>query len=91
MGVKIPPGEEVQLRVHSPRWGQIRLLHNGQVILRTQGRALQTKVQNPGAYRVEVYRFGRPWLYSNPIYLVRRELPPLEKRRHAPVQRKPWE
>ncbi len=70
MGETVPPTGEVTLTVRSPRWGQIRLLHNGRPVRRAWGKNLRLPVQEPGSYRVEVYRFGRPWLYGNPIYLA---------------------
>jgi hypothetical protein len=68
-GEKIPPGGGVHLTVHSPRWGCMYLLHDGQIVARTWGRQLRVDVDKPGVYRVEVRRFGRPWLFSNPICL----------------------
>lgn len=46
----------------------LRLIHNGQV--RASGvRALRQSIDQPGVYRLEGYRGGRPWLYTNPIYV----------------------
>jgi len=67
-GEKVPPGGEVSLTVHSPRWGQIRLFHNGRLWAYGWGKIRRTAAAS-GAYRVEVRRFGRPWLYSNPIWV----------------------
>lgn len=90
-GEQVPPGREVTLSVHSPHWGQIRLVHNGHVILRAWGRRLRTTVKEPGAYRVEIRRFGRPWLYSNPIYLASYRAASHEPRRWVPSMPRPWE
>jgi hypothetical protein len=90
IGEEIPPGREVRLMVHSPRWGQIRLVHNGRVIRRSWGSRMKMTVQDPGAYRIEISRFGRPWLYSNPIYLVQPGRVSTEKRRWVPQAPRPW-
>lgn len=46
----------------------IRLIHNGHA-LASAVRALRHTVDTPGVYRLEGYRGGRPWLYTNPIYV----------------------
>ncbi|MBN1483192.1 MAG: PHP domain-containing protein [Chloroflexia bacterium] len=91
LGEEVPAGGPVRLGVHCPRWARIHIVYNGRTLRRTWGQILQSEVQQPGAYRVEAYRFGRPWLYSNPIYLAKRELSPPERRRYTPPARKPWE
>lgn len=54
----------------------IRLLRNGEEIGKREGRDFDTEINQPGSYRVEVYkRKGlrrRLWVLSNPIYFVRR-------------------
>jgi len=57
-----------------PRRGVIRIVRNGSLLKRHHGQELNLKIQEPGVYRVEVYKrtlmFGwRPWIFSNPIYL----------------------
>ncbi|MGC8874565.1 MAG: CehA/McbA family metallohydrolase [Chloroflexia bacterium] len=90
MGEEAVLRHEARLRVHSPRWGYIRLLRYGKPIAQGWGRTLTCFVQEPGAYRAEVYRFGFPWIYSNPIYLVRGVARPQEPPRVA-SRRRPWE
>jgi len=91
IGEEIPPGREVRLSVSSPRWGQIRIIRDGRLLLRGLGRSLTAAIQEPGAYRVEVRRFGRPWLFSNPIYLARRRERLQEERVWIPRVRRPWD
>lgn len=60
--------------IDSPMESEIRLLRNGKEVRRRRGRNLEFRLDEPGVYRVEVYRrlfaFGwRPWIFSNPIYL----------------------
>lgn len=47
----------------------LRLLKDGQPIAETQDCDLQAWDQGPGVYRVEVWRQGRGWIFSNPIYV----------------------
>jgi hypothetical protein len=47
---------------------ELQLIHNGQVLTRSV-RKLRQSVAEPGVYRVEAHRRGRPWLYANPIYV----------------------
>jgi hypothetical protein len=48
---------------------EIQLIHNGKMLVRSI-RHIRHTVAEPGVYRLEGYRAGRAWLYSNPIYLV---------------------
>ncbi len=61
------------LHVRLPSEGDVRLLHDGLVVAQTFGTELSKEVEEPGAYRVEVWRkrWGKPrgWIFSNPIYL----------------------
>jgi hypothetical protein len=65
------------LQVHSPHPGRIRVLRDG--ILEREwatARNAVLTISQPGAYRAEVHvRIGsrtRRWVYSNPIFAVRR-------------------
>ncbi|MDQ2997410.1 MAG: CehA/McbA family metallohydrolase [Chloroflexota bacterium] len=51
------------------RAAQLRLIHNGRVIAAAR-RALRYELHEPGVYRLEGYRNGRPWLFTNPIYVT---------------------
>jgi hypothetical protein len=59
--------------VQTPQSADIRLLLNGNVIARTQGKRLKFTSALAGVYRVEVYRnyrMGRRgWIFSSPIYV----------------------
>lgn len=66
-------GHVTHFHVNTPAAAEICLLHNGRVIKRQQGRALDFASGEPGVYRVEVWRrrWGKPrgWIFSNPIYV----------------------
>jgi len=60
--------------IEIPRSGLIRIVRNGLLLKTHYGKELSLKIEEPGVYRVEVYKrtlvFGwRPWIFSNPIYL----------------------
>ncbi len=47
----------------------LRLIHNGS-LLAAATESLRHRADMPGVYRLEAYhQSGRPWLYTNPIYL----------------------
>lgn len=90
-GEEVLLGDEVRLRVRAPRWGYIRIVCDGRRVAQGWGKTLACSVREPGAYRAEVYRFGFPWIYSNPIYIVRTRPRVPEERQKPSVPRRPWE
>lgn len=48
---------------------EVRVIHNGRIAAKGL-RALRQTITQPGVYRLEGYRKGRPWLYTNPIYIT---------------------
>jgi hypothetical protein len=48
---------------------QVHLIHDGRILARG-ARLLRHSVMLPGVYRMEAYRRGMPWLYTNPVYVV---------------------
>lgn len=80
MGEKLSLGKGVLLTVSSPEPAVLRIVREGKVIARrTNSRELTHNVQEPGAYRAEVFcrsfkgmvRRYRPWIFSNPVYVVK--------------------
>jgi hypothetical protein len=55
--------------VRSPLPGTITLLRDGSPVLSIKGQELIYAATEPGAYRVEVKRRGKPWIYTNHIRL----------------------
>lgn len=55
--------------VSCPTGGTIRLIRNGKVYGILQAKQTSFKIQEPGVYRVEVYRKNKCWILSNPIWL----------------------
>jgi hypothetical protein len=57
------------LRVRSPAAARLTLLCNGKPVAETEGALLEWRADRPGVYRVQAYHQGRPWVFTNPIYL----------------------
>jgi hypothetical protein len=51
------------------RTAELRLVCDGRVIA-TGDRRLRQAITQPGVYRLEGYRIGRAWLFTNPIYVT---------------------
>jgi len=68
-------GREAVLRVRLPHPGRVRIIRNGALFHQTTGTDLTAVVREPGVYRAEaalrVFGRWRPWIFSNPIYVVR--------------------
>ncbi len=72
MGSQVPLEPNLRLKAISPvpvSWG---VFHNGTQVSTATGYLLDTLVEYPGVYRVELYRGKRQrgWLYPNPVYVV---------------------
>jgi hypothetical protein len=78
-GQRVGMGQEISLnggrldfQISSPMPAELRLLRDGQVIARAEGRQLHYTARESGAYRVEArrrYLFSqRGWVFTNPIY-----------------------
>jgi hypothetical protein len=58
------------LTVRTPLEGEITLLRNGVPVGAARGKSLEHRPREAGAYRVEVRRCRKPWIYSNHIRLM---------------------
>jgi hypothetical protein len=71
----IPMGAErafepgLVIQVQTPQPARIRLLCDGEVVAEADAAELGHPAATPGVYRAEAVLGGRPWIYSNPIYL----------------------
>jgi hypothetical protein len=72
IGDTVPPAPGLRLRAGGavPRGARLRLLRDGQ-LLEEAGARLDSAVERPGVYRVEVRLPGWPvpWILTNPIYV----------------------
>ncbi len=70
IGEELKRAAAVTFEVETPAAGSIRLIRAGQgVVAASRGRRLKHTSADAGAYRVEVRRGGKGWIYSNPIYV----------------------
>ncbi|MDI6793074.1 MAG: CehA/McbA family metallohydrolase [bacterium] len=60
-----------QVSVSSPHEAKLKLIKEGAIVKEVEGRSLQAEVFEKEAYRVEAYYQGRPWVFTNPIYVGR--------------------
>jgi hypothetical protein len=65
--VVFQPG--LQLSARLPLSGELTLFRDGKEIANAEGQTWEHGVSSPGVYRLEVSREGKPWLFSNPIYV----------------------
>ena len=55
------------LHIHLPSQAQIRLIRDGKQLDSQEGKIVHFDIDQPGLYRVEVYKNNRAWIYSNHI------------------------
>lgn len=65
-----------RLRVASPVKAQLAILRAGKPVAEATGQALEFRAEEPGVYRVEGRLDGKPWVYTNPVYLRAGVSPP---------------
>jgi PHP domain len=70
MGDNIESTGKIKLRVLLPvQEAEIKLIRNGKKISDTVNNSAEFIIEEPGAYRVEVYLHKKAWIYSNHIRL----------------------
>jgi hypothetical protein len=57
------------IQAELPRSAHIRLIRNGALAAEADAASLTYEADSPGVYRVEASIDGKPWIYSNPVYL----------------------
>jgi hypothetical protein len=62
-----PIGLPGELEVSLPQSATVHLLRNGELVQRQSGRTVRLSLAEKGFYRIEVYRNGNAWIYSNPF------------------------
>lgn len=66
--VRWEPG--LNLRAVLPAPGEMTLFRDGRRVQTAQGRGGRFDVEGKGVYRLEGTLGGRPWIYTNPIYVI---------------------
>ena len=69
MGEEIKLTDDLVLQIKCSQMAKISLLHNGTVIKTANNKFLNCNIKTLGNYRVEVHLKGKPWIFSNPIYV----------------------
>jgi len=52
------------------RKADIRLIHNGELILEHKDNKLTFEELKPGKYRLEIFYKGKPWIFTNPVLIL---------------------
>ena len=63
-------GQSAEFNVRLPLDGHIKLIRDGITVAEAKGKNLSVTMDTKGAYRVEVRRKRKPWIYSNHIRLL---------------------
>ena len=71
MGDEVKRRAGLMLYVYLPSPGVIAVWKDGRVVTQAKGQHLWLDARETGVYRVEAAREGKPWIYSNPIYVVK--------------------
>ena len=87
MGDDVELEPDLQLEVSLPSPAQLVLFKDGQPVGLTTAQAWELPLTQPGVYRVEASRYGKPWIFSNPIYV--HPAPPTPATPPAPVVQAP--
>ena len=69
MGDEAEYHEPLDLVVTLPWKAHLSVVRNGVAIKRAEEKDLEFRADSPGVYRVEARLDGKPWIYTNPIYL----------------------
>jgi len=70
MGHELRRHGAVTFEVQTPQACDIRVVLAGRPVGRAKGQSLKFTTAEAGAYRVEAYRSGKGWIFSNPIYIL---------------------
>ncbi len=63
----LPSPDNVRLKTRLPERAHLKLVHNGQTIVECQADYLEFTDVRKGIYRVEAWKNGRGWIFSNHI------------------------
>ncbi len=62
-------GASAVLRLSLPESAEIRVVHNGRSLATMRDTSIEVSAPERGVYRVEAWLNGRPWIFTNHIYL----------------------
>ncbi len=61
--------KNLTLYFNLPMSSKVVLIHNGKKIAQERDQRGKFAITQPGFYRLEISRFGKGWIYTNPIYV----------------------
>lgn len=70
MGEQCPLRDETELLVMAPQEAEIRVMLDGKLLSTAHGESLCRSIHSSGVVRVEARLADKPWIFSNPIYVV---------------------
>ena len=70
-GGRIEPGKSVDFFAYAPLEAEMILVRNGKAILKVNGRRLHFRTSDDGVWRLETFRKGRGWVFTNPIRVLK--------------------
>jgi hypothetical protein len=71
LGEELRRAGAVNFDVEVPQPATIQIVRAGKgVVARAKGVKIKFTSVEAGAYRVEAYRSGKGWIFSNPIYVL---------------------
>jgi hypothetical protein len=65
--IELKPG--LRLTAWLPTAAKLILFKDGEEFAATTGQVWQIPITEDGVYRLEASRHGKPWIFSNPIYV----------------------
>jgi hypothetical protein len=68
IGDTAPLSADTALHITCPR-GRLRVIQSGRLLAQVPRGEVRIPLRQPGAYRLEVYKNKKPWLFTNPIYV----------------------
>jgi hypothetical protein len=73
IGSEVKFAKDLYLRSEAPFEARFKLVRDGDVVLESNGPAIEYLADTPGVYRIEVWLNlageDRPWILTNPIYV----------------------
>ena len=70
-GSTVTFSDDCYIQIKTPKRSNIRILKNGKTLdVRHFSHKVSYRVQSPGIYRIECYRYGHIWIMSNNIYIL---------------------
>jgi hypothetical protein len=73
MGEDIPLAPGLEMIMIAPKTASIRIIFNGDVIHRINGKSFRIAISEPGLYRAELLKHNRGWIYTNHLRVRKAE------------------